>query len=85
MALLGLTTYRQNNNIKSMVLLLLFPVLLLALLGFVFFFVGEFSNTRYAFYDFNLEPVLGTGDPLGGAGRVKPCVQGRMDWSVPVR
>ena len=64
MALLGLTTYRQNNNIKSMVLLALFPILLLSLLGFVFFFVGEFSNTRYAFYDFNLEPVLGTGDPL---------------------
>ena len=64
MALLGLTTYRQNNNIKSMVLLAMFPVLLLSLLGFIFFFVGEFSNTRYAFYDFNLEPVLGTGDPL---------------------
>jgi heat shock protein HtpX len=63
-ALLGLTTYRQNNNIKSMVLLALFPVLLLSLLGFIFFFVGEFSNTRYAFYNFDLEPVLGTGDPL---------------------
>jgi heat shock protein HtpX len=63
-ALLGLTTYRQNNNIKSMVLLALFPVLLLSLLGFIFFFVGEFSNTRYAFYNFDLEPVLGSGDPL---------------------
>jgi heat shock protein HtpX len=63
-ALLGLTTYRQNNNIKSMVLLAMFPVLLLALLGFIFFFLGEFSNTRYAFYNFDLEPVLGTGDPL---------------------
>ena len=64
MALLGLTTYRQNNNIKSMVLLALFPVLLLALLGFVFFFVGEFSNMRYVFEDFDLYPVLGTGTPL---------------------
>ena len=33
MALLGLTTYRQNNNIKSAILLLLFPLLLLTLLG----------------------------------------------------
>jgi heat shock protein HtpX len=64
MALLGLTTYRQNNNIKSMVLLALFPVLLLSLLGFVFFFVGTFSETRYDFYSFGLEPVLGTGTPL---------------------
>ncbi len=64
MAIQGLTTYRQNNNIKSMVLLALFPVLLLTLLGFIFFFVGEFTNTRYAFYNFNLEPVLGTGSAL---------------------
>ena len=35
MATLGLTTYRHNNNIKSAVLLCLFPVLLLALLGFI--------------------------------------------------
>lgn len=64
MALLGLTTYRQNNNIKSMVLLAMFPVLLLALLGFIFFFVGEFSNSRQAFYAFDLYSVLGTGSPL---------------------
>lgn len=63
MALLGLTTYRQNNNIKSMVLLALFPVLLLSLLGFTFFLVGAFSP-RGSFYSFGLEPVLGTGTPL---------------------
>jgi heat shock protein HtpX len=64
MALLGLTTYRQNNNIKSAVLLLLFPLLLLALLGFVFLFAGAFSNPRESFYTFDLEPVLGTGSAL---------------------
>jgi heat shock protein HtpX len=63
-ALLGLTTYRQNNNIKSAVLLLLFPLLLLALLGFIFFFVGAFSDPRESFYSFDLEPALGTGSPL---------------------
>jgi heat shock protein HtpX len=62
-ALLGLTTYRQNNNIKSMVLLAMFPVLLLSLLGFTFFLVGAFSP-RESFYSFGLEPVLGTGTPL---------------------
>ena len=61
MALLGLTTYRQNNNIKSMVLLALFPVLLLALLGFIFLFVGIVSDSRQPFYAFDLQPVLGTG------------------------
>lgn len=64
MALLGLTTYRQNNNIKSAVLLALFPVLLLALLGFIFFFVGEFSDPRETFYSFGMGSVLGTGTPL---------------------
>ena len=64
MALLGLTTYRQNNNIKSAVLLCLFPVLLLALLGFIFLFVGVFSNSREPFYTFDLQPVLGTGSAV---------------------
>jgi heat shock protein HtpX len=63
-ALLGLTTYRQNNNIKSMVLLALFPVLLLALLGFIFLFVGVFSDSREPFYAFGLQPVLGTGSAV---------------------
>src|ERR1700753_2508021 len=36
-AVLGLSTYRWNNNIKSVLLLLAFPFLLLALLGGVFF------------------------------------------------
>ncbi len=64
MALQGLTTYRQNNNIKSMVLLALFPVLLLALLGFIFLFVGVFADSREPFYAFHLEPVLGTGSAV---------------------
>lgn len=64
MALLGLTTYRQDNNIKSMVLLALFPVLLLTLMGFIFFFAGLATSPRELFYSFDLYPVLGTGTPL---------------------
>jgi heat shock protein HtpX len=57
MAALGLTTYRLNNNIKSMALLVAFPFLLLALLGgIVFFFalfmgIGDpFEFAEYALY-----------------------------------
>ena len=64
MALLGLTTYRQNNNIKSTVLLLLFPLLLLTLMGVVFFLAGSFADSREFFYSFDMESVLGTGTPL---------------------
>jgi len=63
-ALLGLTTYRQDNNIKSTVLLLLFPLLLLTLLGFIFFFGGAFTDPRQLFYALDLESVLGTGSAL---------------------
>jgi heat shock protein HtpX len=63
-ALLGLTTYRQNNNIKSTVLLLAFPFLLLALLGFIFLGVGIVSDSREPFYAFDLDSVLGTGSAL---------------------
>ncbi len=64
MALIGLTTYRQNNNIKSTVLLLLFPLLLLTLLGVIFYLAGAFAGPRELFYSFGIEPVLGTGTPL---------------------
>jgi len=60
----GLTTYRQNNNIKSMMLLALFPVLLLALLGFIFLFLGIASDSREPFHAFHLDSVLGTGSAL---------------------
>lgn len=39
-SVLGLSTYRWNNNIKSMILLALFPVLLLALLVGIFYTFG---------------------------------------------
>ena len=64
MAIAGLTSYRQNNNIKSMVLLALFPVLLLALLGFIFLFLGIAADSREPFYAFHLDSVLGTGSAL---------------------
>lgn len=64
MAIAGLTSYRQNNNIKSMVLLALFPVLLLALVGFIFLFLGIAADSREPFYAFHLDSVLGTGSAL---------------------
>jgi len=63
-ALLGLTTYRQDNNIKSTLLLLLFPLLLLTLLGAIFFFGGALTDPRQLFYALDIEPVLGTGSAL---------------------
>ncbi|MBV9330906.1 MAG: M48 family metallopeptidase [Alphaproteobacteria bacterium] len=39
-AALGLTTWRANNNVKSIALIAAFPLLLLALLGATFFFLG---------------------------------------------
>jgi heat shock protein HtpX len=63
---LGLTTYRQNNNIKSIVLLAAFPLLLLALLGGIFFAFGVFMGGRGPYAPstldiFGLVSVLGTG------------------------
>jgi heat shock protein HtpX len=67
---LGLSTYRWNNNIKSTLLLAAFPLLLLTLLGGVFFAFGLFtlgSADSYSsldpFQSFGLQPVLGTGAP----------------------
>ena len=64
MALLGLTTYRQDNNIKSTALLLLFPLLLLTLMGAIFFLSGLFGEPQQLFHAFDLDPVLGTGSAL---------------------
>jgi heat shock protein HtpX len=69
-AALGLSTYRWYNNLKSFVLLALFPLLLLLLLSALF---HVFSWTavqpdgtigRYTFENAGLVPVLGTRSPL---------------------
>lgn len=65
---LGLTTYRWNNNIKSMFLLGAFPLLLLGLLGGIFFAYGLFLSASYAdafgpFRNLGLTSVLGSGGP----------------------
>ena len=62
---LGLTTYRQNNNIKSILLLAAFPVLLLVLLGGIFFAFGFLFMPAHGHYAdtpfdmFGLTSVLG--------------------------
>jgi heat shock protein HtpX len=72
-AALGLTTYRWNNNIKSMLLLLLFPFLLLAMLGGIFYVFGWIYASQpqagglispYVYAGFHLHPVSGTFSPL---------------------
>lgn len=68
-ASLGLTTWRQNNNIKSFALLAAFPLLLLLLLGAIFFFFDLLTGTGRAYgfgpwQEFGIVPVLGTGGPL---------------------
>jgi heat shock protein HtpX len=68
-AKLGLTTYRLNNNIKSVLLLVAFPLLLLLLLGVIFFVFGLFSlGNGGGYYDpfdrLGLPHVLGIGNAL---------------------
>lgn len=68
-AALGLTTWRQSNNIKSIALLAAFPLLLLALLGAVFFFFDLVTGTGRAYgfgpwQELGIVPVLGSGGPL---------------------
>ncbi|HTW33657.1 MAG TPA: M48 family metallopeptidase [Rhizomicrobium sp.] len=67
-AQLGLTSYRWNNNFKSILLLAAFPLLLLGLLGGVFFAFGLFGGgngqeTLAVMEGLNIPPVLGTGSP----------------------
>jgi len=64
-AVLGLSTYRWNNNIKSVLLLLAFPFLLLALIGGIFYAFGWFYiDPKYhamnpdLFRSFGLDPAL---------------------------
>jgi len=61
MAQLGLTTYRLNNNIKSTVLLIAFPFLLLTLLGVTVFFFGLLVGPQAEFASLGASSVLGTG------------------------
>lgn len=69
-ASIGLTSYRWNNNFKSFLLLAAFPLLLIALLGGIFFAVGLLTSGTSGnagsfdpFEAFGLQPVLGSGGP----------------------
>jgi heat shock protein HtpX len=69
-ATLGLTAWRQSNNIKTFLLLAAFPLLLLLLLGTVFFLFGLFMGGGQSgdgfgpWRQFGIQPVLGTGGPF---------------------
>lgn len=67
-ARIGLTSYRQSNNVKSILLLAAFPLLLVTLLGFIFFVFGLLTQGPSGsfrqfdtFQAFGLQSVLGTG------------------------
>ena len=69
-ATLGLTSYRWNNNVKSILLIAAFPLLLLALLGGIFFAFGLLMGggrggpySPGAFDALGMTSVLGTGGP----------------------
>ena len=46
-AVLGLSSYRWNNNIKSVLLLAAFPFLLMALAGGIFYVMGAMVEGQY--------------------------------------
>ncbi|MDP9128295.1 MAG: M48 family metallopeptidase [Pseudomonadota bacterium] len=69
-AALGLSTYRWNNNLKSVFLLLLFPFLLMGLLagicyasGFIYMDPNSGLVSPLLFQSLDIRPVLGTGRP----------------------
>lgn len=70
---LGLTSYRWGNNIKSTILLLAFPFLLLLLMGGIFYFFALFYANQpgsggtlspFLFASFHLAPPAGSARPL---------------------
>jgi len=68
-ATLGLSTYRWNNNLKSIALLAAFPALLLLLLGTLcyvasYFLGGTLLNARNSFALFHMASVTGTYGPF---------------------
>src|SRR5579871_1807889 len=70
-AALGLSTYRWNNNLKSILLLTAFPFLLLLLIAVLVYLAALFmladSNggmRHYQFREFGLESVTGSHGPL---------------------
>jgi len=68
-AALGLSTYRWNNNLKSIFLLAAFPALLMLLLGTLFYvlsslFGGTLLNARSSFQLFRMTSVTGTYGPF---------------------
>ncbi len=67
-ARIGLSSWRWNNNVKSVLLLAAFPLLLIVLLGGIFYIFGLFTIPApggIQYYDpfaaFGLQPVLGSG------------------------
>src|SRR5260370_35346811 len=70
-AALGLSTYRWNNNLKSVLLLAAFPFLLLFLLGALFYIYTWGFLTDYrgvvrpdAYWSYGLYPVTSGNAPL---------------------
>ncbi|MGE4352359.1 MAG: M48 family metalloprotease [Bdellovibrionales bacterium] len=67
---LGLSTYRWNNNLKSILILALFPCLLVGLVWLFFFLVGMMQETPQGYvpartaYAYGIKTLLPQGLPL---------------------
>jgi heat shock protein HtpX len=89
---IGLSSYRWNNNVKSMLLLAAFPFLLLTFLGILLYVVmlfisGDEGISPDDFLTWNVTSVLGTFGPLdftlGVARAIGPYVIGAaLLWFV---
>ena len=80
-SVLGLTTYKWNNNLKSILLLVLFPVLLLALLAIILYAFGFMQAdpvthqvSPYFFASFGLHPTPDNLQPVDFA------IEGLYAW-----
>jgi heat shock protein HtpX len=77
---LGLTSYRLNNNIKSVLLIAAFPLLLLLLLGGIFFVFGAFTQGDGGAYGFDAFSVLGLPSTLGTGSAADLAVSAVYAW-----
>jgi len=76
---LGLSTYRWNNNLKSMLLLAAFPALLLGLIWAFFWIMGMGSADADGFVDPRLLPTLGL--PFSSAAITPLALANEGVWS----
>jgi heat shock protein HtpX len=76
----GLSTYRWNNNIKSMVLLAMFPFLLLGLVGAFFLIAGVMCAQQNGFVDPAFAQSLGIATAVYSLTPAQLAAQGMLAY-----